>query len=1391
MAGVGESFALHLSEEDQADGMRPFEALPAVEDAVRIMAFALDRIGAVTGGEPMLHCGRAEFLGRWSELRQQANAGEPLIVHFSGHGTQPTGGGALYLATAGGSARDDKLDDTCVSFESLLREAKNSGRQVLFLLDVCEAGQAIIQQQLADLASRRPQDVPPNVWIIGACTSEAATYGARFTTAAAEVLHQLADGDLDVNPTLSHVPVETVAAAIDRYLAEWNRADRILGQSVVRSPHVHAVPDVQPFFPNPAHTSDPGIDLLTTMNPRLREFALSCAPNLDPLHFATRAAGNRTATAIHFSGRHSQLRRIQEWTYDADGDHGGLLVVTGGPGSGKSALLGVTACLLHPELAPLGDLVGSAVEHFEPRVPATVLAVHARQLNLHQVIDSLWQQLHDQQTRGRIQLPEPPDRTALLEALQDADDVLVILDALDEATEPAAVLNEFLLPLVSGSRRSAGRCRVLIGTRPWWDVLPALHRHLVEHPAELLDLDPATEDDRRVLADDLDIYLRKVMPRRLLPRPKVRQIAEQLATYSDHGAFLVAALYADHLRLDRRRAEGGPPRTITEVFDIHINLLTRGDRWMRPVLEVLGQARGQGMPLNLIHEAALAHQPPAPGQPTPQLADTRRVIAKATFYLRATPGSDHRLLYRYFHEALAEHTRAHTDPATIYNALTGTLLHTPTSTSSWAQADPYLLRHAAEHSCSVGIGAVDQLLEDPQFLLHAEPDTLSPYLHRAISRLAIHHAHIYRTTTSHHSRRHQLQARRDLLALDAAVWHNPRLAHLLATTPVDRNAAVATPRWATNSEANPARVHTLTGNEQGWIYAAATLMLDDGRTIAVTGDFVGALVVWDLATGERLRTIAEPIGTVRTVALGFSSRGPAVLAGNSEGAVIGFDLDTGEVHHFRAGPAGDIRVIVPGALPGRSVAITCNDDGQAIVWDLITGEELHVLTGANNGKVGAVAVEKLADGQRVAVTCDDEGCTTVWDLATGERLRTLTSPTDPAHCVATTVLPDGRSVAVTVTRSFDAETLLRAWDLKTGDLLHTATGPEGWVYVVAVEGLRDGRIIAVTGGDGQVLVWDLTSGEHRTFAAGNYPSRVNTVAITVLPDGRAIAVTGDTAGRVLLWDLALEEDPHILSGHSARVRAVAVTRLPNGRAIAVAIDSSYSAEIQVRDLKTGDLLSTFSHNTLKLNSVAVTVLPDGRAISVAGDDQGQILMLDLATGDHLHTLTDHGWFVTVAAVVLPGGRAIAISGGSEGRVLTWDVATGEHVHTLTGHTGWVCAVAAVVLPGGRAIAISGDFEGRVLTWDAATGEHLHSFSGHNGSVNAVAATVLPDGRAITVTGDDKGQILMWDLATGCQIRPETTMPNPVGAIAATSDGMVVGYGDEVAHFLWATDSDVP
>ncbi|MFF1868568.1 AAA family ATPase [Kitasatospora herbaricolor] len=1367
-----------LSEADQQNGLTVFDPLPSVGPALRELATALERVGAVPSGNVLLDGDRDAFVRRWQDLHLTSGPDEPLVVHFTGHGDVTAG--VLYLATSGADPAD--LPWTAVSVSELINQATPGSRPVLLVLDVCGAGQAVTLQQLADLAARRTQDEPRKVWIIAACGDREITSGARFTTATAEVLHRLADHELDINPALPHVPVTTLATAIHRHLA---RTDATAGhrQHVVHTPRLVAHDDDQPaFLPNPDHTPHPHTALLTAMNPLLREFALASAPGLDPLHFATRAAGNPTANAIHFSGRHSQLARIQQWIDRPPGGDGPrMLVVTGGPGSGKSALLGVTACLTHPRLEPIGDLIAGAVDHFDPRQPATVLAVHARQLTLQQIAQSLHRQWRGQHPDPGLH-PDaetaPPDTHRLVEELAAADDVLLVLDALDEAIDPATVCRRLLLPLAAAAGNRPG-CRILLGTRPWWDTLAPLRTHLDHHPGSELDLDPATEDDRRTLADDLNQYLRRLLPRRH-PRQDTRRIADHLAQHAESGAFLVANLYADHLRTtpagtdDPSAPPQQPPTTITDVFDLHAPALAANDPWVAAVLAAAGQGHGDGLPLELLHHVALAHQPPGPGRAVPQPADTRRALRKAAFYLRTTPGPDQRLLYRYFHQALTDHTRPRVPAATVHQALLATVPTTSDGIRNWELADPYLHRHAAAHAVSAGHRAFDDLLEDPAFLVHAEPDTLGIRLHHATTEQTRLNAHIYRTTTAHHPDRHRPGTRRSLLSLDAASSQQPHLAEALARTPVDNAPAGTVPRWATNLSGRPARLHTLTGHTADIQHLATTTVPDnEGRILAVTTDGDGTAAVWNLHTGERLHTRPSGASWVLPVATTPDSEGRVLAATPDHGGIAVWNVHTGEHLHTLNG-ASWLMYAATTAPDGTLFVATDHGKDACAIWNATTGEHLHTLTGSRR----VLTLATAPDGRLLAVTAGHDHTAIVWNATTGERLHTLTGHTDVVLTATTAFSPDGRLLLVTAGRSRTAI----IWNATTGEHLHTLTGHTDRVWPLATATTPDGRLLLATAGDDDTdaIVWNATTGEHLHTLTGHI-GEIRTMA--TVPDGAGglLLVTAGIDHTAIVWNATTGERLHTLTGHTEDILAVATATTPEGKLLVVTASEDHT--VVVWDLNSGEHLHTLTGHTHDIRAMAA--FPDGAGglLAVTAGMDHTAIVWNATTGKRLHTLTGHtGWVEAVAMSAAPDGRLLAVTAGDYGtQAIVWDATTGERLHTLTGHTGRVKAVAMSATPDGRLLAVTAGHRSAVV-WNATTGEHLYALVG-----DILAATTVPDGRLVVITNNDARSTMVWNAATGMPLSASTGPTKGILAMTNTSEGhlLAVSRGtDERSPVVW-------
>jgi WD40 repeat protein len=370
---------------------------------------------------------------------------------------------------------------------------------------------------------------------------------------------------------------------------------------------------------------------------------------------------------------------------------------------------------------------------------------------------------------------------------------------------------------------------------------------------------------------------------------------------------------------------------------------------------------------------------------------------------------------------------------------------------------------------------------------------------------------------------------------------------------------------------------TMTGHDEEVMSVTVTA---DGRVISGSHD--GTVRVWDLDSGELLRTLTDHQSHLRGVgAVAVSADGGRAVFGDYGGTVRVWDLDAGELLHSLTGHRRNLRVEAVAVTAEGRRAVSGGYDGKVLVWDLDSGELLHSLTG-HHSAVRAVAVS--ADGRRVVSGGYSDTVVRVWDLGSGELLHSLPGYDDASSFYpsvpAVAVSADGRVIAG------NGDGTVRVWDLDSGEQLDAFSDDGASVLSVAVS--ADSRRV-VTGGSGTVRVWDLDSGELLHSLTG-HGGQVWGVAVSV--DGRHV-VSGGRDRTVRVWDPDSGASLRILPGHRGTVTAVAISA--DGRR---AVSGGKDATVQVWDLDTG----ASSHILAGHREVtAVAMSADGRrAVSAGG-----------------------------------------------------------------------------------------------------------------------------------------------------------------------------------------------
>jgi WD40 repeat protein len=1094
--------------------------------------------------------------------------------------------------------------------------------------------------------------------------------------------------------------------------------------------------------------------------------------------FAPRAAG--------FIGRRRALADISYWLEGAADSR--PRVVTGDPGSGKTAVLAVLAALRDPRHRPTVARDGLPAG-IASRVAAIDVAIYAGTLLSSQVLAAL-------AAAGGVADADfdPADFdlgvARLLTALDQRERPLIaIIDAVDEAADPAHLAGRLLRPLIEQGR---DRVRLLLGMR----------RHACRHlgPAwargcEVIDLDAPRYDDPGSLVALVRRTLRDHPGGAAAApfadcSPEILQAAASAIAAAAGKSFFVARILAATQASQPALPEVSDPRWRDSLpsqagpamwRDLESRLHADAGRAVE-LLRPLAYAQGGGLPWEDIWPRLASV---LSGGRSYTNEDLLWLADRAGSYL--VPGGTiaDRPVYALYHRSLADHLRADRDQVADEKAIaTALAAHVPRRVSGrpdWAAAHPYIRAHLPAHADRGGI--LDALARDPGFLLAADPPRLLAALDSATAGPSARAAAVAYRRARPFLRRSPAVEHLAYLAMAARYEHAGDLAGQAAA---DGAGGPWRPLWASWQPLQPNQ--ELTGHD-GEVTAIAAAELA-GRPVIISGGSDRTIRVWDLATGA---CHGDPLtghaGAVRSVTTAWLDGNPVIISGSSDQTIRIWDLAQGaSLGDPLTGHAGAVTSVAAARLDGRPVIISASSDHTVRVWDLAHRMLVYGPLTGHADWVTAVTATEL-DGRPVIISGSDDGTLQTWDLTTGKPVGAPVSHESAVNAVAAARL-GGRCVVV----SGADDGTLQTWDLATGTASRKPVpGHASWVGSVVAAQLGNRPVVISGSGDGTVRIWELLTGVSVGSPLAGHAGAVNAVTVASL-DGLPVIVSGSDDGTLRVWDLATGAAVgRPAARHSGTVAAVAGAEV-GGRPVVVSGGSD--ATIRIWDLATGEAAGVpLDGHGGRVRSLATAVL-DGRAVVISGSDDQTIRVWDPAAGllRGGSLVGHHGAVAAVAAAELDG-RLVIVSGSDDQTLRVWDLATGEPVgQPLAGHDGTVVAIATTELDG-RPVIVSGSSDQTIRIWDLATGKPAgEPLASQGGWVLAVAVTRL-DGRRVIIAGCDDGAVRIWDLATGAPVGPPIAgHDSAVYAVAATElDGrpvVISGSDDEIVR-IWDLATGAP
>jgi WD40 repeat protein len=1095
-----------------------------------------------------------------------------------------------------------------------------------------------------------------------------------------------------------------------------------------------------------------GLDLATQLRIEQQELRLADLRG----HFLPRARGVdvQTEAGWRFVGREAALRDLVRWLSDAEDPS--PRIVTGGPGSGKSAVIGRLVVLSDPDYRRMVP-AESVIADTRPLEASIATGVHARGLTSAQVLAAL-------SAQAGVAANTPAD---LLREMRGRR-LTVAIDAIDEALDPEGLAFGVLRPLVEAG--PAEGLRLLLGSRP----------HLVgslglADPGSIIDLD----DER--YSDPESIYqyvLRRLRsgdsPPYASAAPNViADIARAVADAAGHS-FLVALIATRTLLSQPLPDPTDPvwraslPGTAAEAMhaDLETRLRADADR-ARDLLRPLAFAAGAGLPWENMW-APLASRLSGRSYTDEDLIWLRR---QAGSYVVEAALSD-RSVYRLYHAALAEYLRQGLEEAAVHEAFTAFLIdQVPVARGpDWGRAHPYTLAHLATHAQRAGL--LDDLLQDPGYLVNAIPAALLAALPSARAPAARKAGVAYQRAV-HQFRDQPERQRASYLEFAARIADAPKLAAQIDSRFPNRRWSVPWTHWP------PEYPHQVFGGQLGTVADVLVVSPIEGKPVVVSIGADAKLRTWDLTTADPLGVY--PVGTAPLVAVKavrLEEQRIAVAVLSADGLLYLWDLTTAEVlrtipivPRWRRRISAFLPInfsrlaclTVPG---GRHFAFVGDQGSGVTVWELPSGRSVAVLPpSADAAEIGYL--ETLSG--RVVLVARTRG-SEYWAFDVQQMLDL------PVY-----IEPDNRPFVrltsgeyVNASLSWEQEPDLRGSGLqRVGNLRTARPGPE---ESRGFETTTLGRFL-------RLEFNDVTTGQAESVVLAGHTGDVTCYDLVRIA-GADVAVTGAEDGTIRRWDIARGGTPSDGGDIAPPDRAVIAIsrvvsiRLDGGLSVGLAIDATGDAALW--SLRTGSFIRVISRYSA--SAIAVAHVGGEPLALIAGG--GTVAVIRVSRSDLVRSFGGGlSWPNAITSVVLPDGSVAAVTTGHGRKAAVWDLGTGQLRKVLAGHRGWSSCVTLAQGAAPQSLVLTGGFDNRVNVWDISRRWHRRfrivnpwTFLTHPsaGLARAIRTLRLPNGRTLVLVATVDGMVRALEASEAMRRARRTgAITAEIATSAALTNGLLV------------------
>lgn len=1216
------------------------------------------------------------------------------MLIWIGHGESNDRDAALLVPTQTDSTENSEIGPDFIAKLLETYQARSEQGVVFFVVEACGAGRFVelVAAQMFDRGS------PEGVLLIGSGSARGSGFLGGFGNALARALDSYSDNDLQIHP-------RDLAARIEDFLEPGRLLP--IGLAQVRPmERLNVIP----------------VSVTATVDAYLELRRLvSTLPDAERRHFVRKGMGSDFGELTwRFVGRESEIKRISEWL---NGDED-LLLVTGAPGSGKSALLGNIVIRSRPDVVRAlgsvgaGRLLGDLQSLIEP---VTIdLSLNLNGMSPREVMSVLLDAV------GYGSTEVSGDTNELFASLRSSlsnrlGGLTILADALDESRDPLGIA-DYLAALAKLSG-----VRVIVGSRP--SLLSALDSDAGDDHRLIKAFEDSSARTRTLYLhrdpSAMAGYLRQAVE--VPDTDSLRDGLERVITrvrgdrniVAESRGFLFTRLVVQELNRDPALLEGDHRGQLEELLSCtHAELFARFvDRLVfeRPteaaLLFALSFGEGRGLPLTDRIWVAVASLLLARDVTT---RDVTAMLERTSGYV-LLDAEDGQTVYRLAHRTFEEYLRAQASriaftlsrtvrsTETLHTSILDTLLSLVTATSLTA-LNPYLRRRLPQHAAAARENGWQALAARPALLDVLDAEALASECLESV-RLGVAVPTVIRALAA---------SRYMLVAAGGADRQGLRqLASCRYGDAPGETVDVTTwsVKWASLARQS-FHVRLAVREEDGSmsspnsVKAIATLVDRNGDPVIITGGDDGSVRVWDGRSGALLRAELVKHGwdEVTWISVFRDDRGhDIVVSAGIDRTVRMTDLATGEPQ----GPP--LRHLAPVVLaevqppwPRGRVLLTIDMFNIATLWDLASGRRFRRIDRHVSLTAYIFFRPRLiqCEGELFVVTPSLTGAPVIWDPFSGKLLRWS----------ARRKIRRQRGVLQLATYTED--------DASSG---------------IATCNLR--RSLQYWGPDGLAREWVHPIDGYMINAMTAFPTPDGKMRVALHNSGVVEILEASKSGVCVTAALSTEND----------ISCLRWFEIPGGDRFLIG-GGYHGADVWSLDSLGEQRTGSSPRPRWRLGAPF-------SAVHQATDAQGKVWIIGAANGDlhiwgendgrQVRVLPEAGFHVSsIASLVDETGRSLIAAQGRSDEVRVWDLHTGDVVKRIKASIlSEVCTVKfddvsllGVVESHGDAIAV----------WDPVSGERIMR-DRKMGSVAANPPLLSDQGELLTVVSVKAGGLQLFDI----------------------------------------------